>query len=34
LTVGETGHVLEISLQSVMRAWKLARAWLARELNR
>ena len=34
LTVEETGHVLEISPQSVMRDWKLARAWLARELNR
>jgi RNA polymerase sigma factor (TIGR02999 family) len=34
LTVEETGHVLKISPQSVMRDWKLARAWLARELNR
>jgi RNA polymerase sigma factor (TIGR02999 family) len=34
LTVEETGAVLKISPQSVMRDWKLARAWLARELNR
>lgn len=34
LTVEETGEVLDISPQSVMRDWKLARAWLARELNR
>jgi RNA polymerase sigma factor (TIGR02999 family) len=34
LTVEETAHVLKISPQSVMRDWKLARAWLARELSR
>jgi len=34
LTVEETGHILKISPQSVMRDWKLARAWLARELSR
>jgi RNA polymerase sigma factor (TIGR02999 family) len=34
LTVEETGEVLQISPQSVMRDWKLARAWLARELAR
>ena len=34
LTVEETGHVLKISPQSVMRDWKLARAWLAGELSR
>jgi RNA polymerase sigma factor (TIGR02999 family) len=34
LTVQETGQVLNISPQSVMRDWRLARAWLARELNR
>jgi len=33
LTVEETGQVLKISPQSVMLDWKLARAWLARELN-
>ena len=32
LTVEMTGEVLQISPQSVMRDWKLARAWLAREL--
>jgi len=34
LSVEETGHVLQISPQTVMRDWKLARAWLARELSR
>jgi RNA polymerase sigma factor (TIGR02999 family) len=34
LSVEETGHVLRVSPQSVMRDWKLARAWLARELSR
>lgn len=34
LTVEETGQVLKISPQSVMRDWKVARAWLARELSR
>jgi RNA polymerase sigma factor (TIGR02999 family) len=33
LTVEETGQVLQISPQSVMRDWRLARAWLARELS-
>jgi RNA polymerase sigma factor (TIGR02999 family) len=33
LTVEETGDVLHISPQTVMRDWKLARAWLARELS-
>lgn len=32
LSVEETADVLNISPQSVMRDWKLARAWLAREL--
>ena len=32
LTVEETGEVLQISPQSVMRDWRLARAWLAHEL--
>jgi RNA polymerase sigma-70 factor, ECF subfamily len=32
LTVEETGRVLQISPQTVMRDWRLARAWLAREL--
>ena len=34
LTVEETAEVLKISPQSVMRDWRLARAWLARELQR
>jgi RNA polymerase sigma factor (sigma-70 family) len=34
LTVEETGQALKISPQSVMRDWKIARAWLARELSR
>lgn len=33
LTVEETGEVLQVSPQTVMRDWKLARAWLARELS-
>jgi RNA polymerase sigma factor (TIGR02999 family) len=33
LTVEETAHVLQTSPQTVMRDWKLARAWLARELS-
>jgi RNA polymerase sigma factor (TIGR02999 family) len=34
LSVEETAEVLKISTQSVMRDWKLARAWLQRELAR
>jgi len=34
LTVEETGQVLHVSPQTVMRDWRLARAWLARELSR
>jgi RNA polymerase sigma factor (TIGR02999 family) len=34
LTVDETAEVLNLSPQTVMRDWKLARAWLARELRR
>jgi RNA polymerase sigma factor (TIGR02999 family) len=33
LTVEETAEVLNISPQSVMRDWRLARAWLTRELR-
>lgn len=33
LTVEETAQVLEVSPQTVMRDWRLARAWLARELS-
>jgi RNA polymerase sigma-70 factor, ECF subfamily len=34
LSVEETAAVLKISAQTVMRDWKLARAWLMRELSR
>jgi RNA polymerase sigma factor (TIGR02999 family) len=34
LSVEETAEILQISPQSVMRDWKLARAWLTRELHR
>jgi RNA polymerase sigma factor (TIGR02999 family) len=34
LSVDETAEVLEISPQTVMRDWRIARAWLARELRR
>jgi RNA polymerase sigma factor (TIGR02999 family) len=33
LTVDETAEVLKISPQSVMRDWKLARAWLLKQLS-
>lgn len=33
LSVDETAAVLRISPQTVMRDWKLARAWLRREMN-
>lgn len=33
LNVEETAEVLKISEQSVMRDWKLARSWLAREME-
>ena len=33
LSVEETATVLDISPQTVMRDWKLARAWLRRELR-
>jgi len=34
LTVEETAQVVRTSPQTVMREWRLARAWLARELSR
>jgi RNA polymerase sigma factor (TIGR02999 family) len=34
LSVEETGEALGVSPQTVMRDWKLARAWLARELRK
>jgi RNA polymerase sigma-70 factor, ECF subfamily len=33
LSVEETAAALKMSPQSVMRDWRLARAWLARELR-
>lgn len=33
LSVDETAEVLGVSSQTVMRDWRLARAWLARELR-
>src|SRR5262245_35323896 len=33
LSVEETAAVLDVSAQTVMRDWKLARAWLRRELE-
>ncbi len=33
LSVEETVEVLKISAQSVMRDWKLGRAWLIREME-
>jgi len=34
LSVEETGAVLKVSPQTVLRDWKLAKAWLMRELTR
>ncbi len=34
MTVEETAEVLEISSETVMRDWSMARAWLQRELDR
>jgi RNA polymerase sigma-70 factor (ECF subfamily) len=34
LSVEETAEVLTVSPQTVMRDWRIARAWLARELRR
>lgn len=33
LSVAETAAVLDVSAETVMRDWKLARAWLRRELG-
>ena len=33
LSVEETAEVLSVSAQTVMRDWRLARAWLLRELS-
>ena len=34
LTVEEIAEVLQVSPQTVLRDWKLARSWLLREMNR
>jgi RNA polymerase sigma factor (TIGR02999 family) len=34
LSVKETAEVLDVSQDTVMRDWKLAKAWLLRELSR
>jgi len=34
LSVEETADVLEVSIQTVMRDWRLAKAWLFRELSK
>jgi len=33
LTVEETAAALDVSVETVMRDWKLAKAWLLRELS-
>jgi DNA-directed RNA polymerase specialized sigma24 family protein len=33
-SVDETAEILEVSPQTVMRDWRLARAWLAREVSK
>jgi RNA polymerase sigma-70 factor, ECF subfamily len=34
LSVEETAEALEVSPQTVLRDWKLAKAWLQRELRK
>jgi RNA polymerase sigma-70 factor (ECF subfamily) len=34
LSTDETAQVLDVSVETVLRDWKLAKAWLLRELNR
>jgi RNA polymerase sigma-70 factor (ECF subfamily) len=34
LSVEESAHALEVSVDTVMRDWKMAKAWLLRELRR
>ena len=34
LTIEETAAALQVSSDTVMRDWKLAKAWLMRELSR
>jgi len=33
MSVEETAEVLKVSPQTVMRDWKLAKSWLAREMS-
>jgi len=34
MSVDETAHILDVSAQPVLRDWKLAKAWLNREMSR
>jgi RNA polymerase sigma-70 factor (ECF subfamily) len=34
LSVGETAEVLKVSPDTVLRDWRLAKAWLAREMGK
>jgi DNA-directed RNA polymerase specialized sigma24 family protein len=34
LTVEEMAEVVQVSPQTVLRDWKLAKSWLLREMNR
>jgi RNA polymerase sigma factor (TIGR02999 family) len=33
LSVEETAHVLDVSVDTVMRDWKMAKVWLLREIS-
>jgi len=33
LSVEETAHVLAVSVDTVMRDWKMAKVWLLREIS-
>jgi RNA polymerase sigma factor (sigma-70 family) len=33
LSAKETGEVLKVSIETVLRDWKLAKSWLRRELS-
>jgi RNA polymerase sigma-70 factor (ECF subfamily) len=34
LSIEETAEVLKVSIETVVRDWRLARIWLLRELNK
>jgi RNA polymerase sigma-70 factor, ECF subfamily len=34
LSVEETARVLDVSVETVMRDWKMAKVWLLRELSK